>query len=66
MREGMWVQNQIVEDSFYFVPLAWYVKPLRRLGSFGHFLLDWKLGFDLGKGIVPSARDAWRWREFSR
>lgn len=40
---------------------SFYVATLRKIGSFGQFLLDWKLGVDLGHGIAISAKNAWRW-----
>jgi hypothetical protein len=38
---------------------AWYVAPLRQLGAFGQFLLDVKLGADLGYSWPVSIERAW-------
>lgn len=38
---------------------AWYVFPLRFLGSFGDFLLNVKIGLDLGHRIDNALKIAW-------
>jgi hypothetical protein len=45
---------------------AWYVKPLSLLGATGQFLLDAKLGADLGYSWPEAIRFAWSiwgWQE---
>lgn len=56
--KGTWVS---VDGSHWHVAgsTAWYVAPLRWLGSFGQFVLDAKLGADLGYPWPEAIRFAW-------
>lgn len=52
---GAWVEQ----------PAAWYVAPMRLIGSFGQFVLDVKIGADLGyswPSAVSFAWKIWGWR----
>jgi hypothetical protein len=42
------------------VRAAWYVWPLGKLGNFGQFILDVKLGLDTGDDFRRSLKWAWR------
>ncbi|MEB2845924.1 hypothetical protein [Endobacterium cereale] len=38
---------------------AWYVKPLRHIGAAGQFVLDVKIGYDLGYSWPSAVKFAW-------
>lgn len=55
-RETWWSPDG---DTWIEHPAAWYVAPLRWLGSFGQFVLDAKIGADLGYSWPDAIRFAW-------